>query len=163
VLAVAERHVVVGRAADVEALRLGEHVLVAVRRRIPEDQLRVLRDLLAADLALLRRGAPERVHRGRVAQDLSVESITEVVPACAALRILERLIILLVVMVRVSRCWHQHEEEVELPGGEQAVELCVHESGGEIVGRMGDLLRSFAAYMNIPIMACYTGAGLLPG
>ena len=70
VLAVAERHVVVGRAADVEALRLGEHVLVAVRRRIPEDQLRVLLDLLAADLALLGRGAPERVHRRAEAQDL---------------------------------------------------------------------------------------------
>ena len=53
----AERHVLVGRAGDVEAERIVEHVLVAVGRRVEEHQLVALVDRLAAQLDVARRGA----------------------------------------------------------------------------------------------------------
>src|SRR5581483_7361897 len=53
----AERHVLVRRAADVERRSVGEHVLVAVGRRVEEEQLLALRDHLTAELGVGHGGA----------------------------------------------------------------------------------------------------------
>ena len=65
-----EREVIVGAAMDVETLRLVEDLLVVVRRGVPERDLLALPDLLATDLGILVRRAPEVVHGRGVAQDL---------------------------------------------------------------------------------------------
>src|SRR5581483_7357137 len=52
-----ERHVLVRRAADVERRRVGEHGLVAVGRRVEEQQLLALRDHLTAQLGVGHGGA----------------------------------------------------------------------------------------------------------
>ena len=59
-----------GRAVDVEAEGVVEHVLVAVGRDVPHHDLVAGLDLLAADLGVGGGGAAEVEHRRRPAQDL---------------------------------------------------------------------------------------------
>ena len=66
----AERQMRVRATADVEGLRVREHIFVAVRRRIEHHDLFAGRDLGTAQLGVGRRGAPEVVQRVLVAQDL---------------------------------------------------------------------------------------------
>ena len=61
--AAAEGHVVVGRAADVEGVRVLEHLLVAVGGGVVHDDLVALLDRHAADLGVACGGAPEVVDR----------------------------------------------------------------------------------------------------
>src|ERR1051326_3119485 len=68
VLADAERQMVVGRAADIETVGIGEDVFVAVRGDVPEDDLVSFADLPAAHLDVLCGGAAEVHHRPHHAQ-----------------------------------------------------------------------------------------------
>ena len=70
VLGDAERQVRVRRAADVELLRIVEHVFVAVRGRVDHHDLVARRDRRVAELGVGGRRAPEVVQRVLVAQDL---------------------------------------------------------------------------------------------
>ena len=66
----AERHVLVGRAGDVEAVRVGKHALVAIGRGKPQDDLVARLDLLAVQLDVLGRRTAEVVDGGGVPDDL---------------------------------------------------------------------------------------------
>ena len=66
----AEPDVLVRRAGDVEAERVGELALVAVGRVVEHHDLLALLDLLPADLGVPRRGAAEVDDRRRPAHDL---------------------------------------------------------------------------------------------
>ncbi len=70
VLADAEREVRVGRAVDVEAVRVVEHGLVAVRRRVVHEHLVAGGDLGVVEHGVGGGGAPEVVERVLVAEDL---------------------------------------------------------------------------------------------
>src|ERR1700687_2175096 len=68
-LADTERQMVVRIAADVEGVRSIEDLFVAVRRRVPNDELLVLSDLLAANFRVGGALTAEIVDGGRIAQD----------------------------------------------------------------------------------------------
>ena len=71
VLAVAaEREVIVGVALDVEPVGILEHILVAVRRRVPKHHRLTLADRLAAQFDILDGGALELDHDRGPAQNL---------------------------------------------------------------------------------------------
>ena len=66
----AEGDVRVRVASHVEAVRVGEHRLVAVGRRVQQQHPVALVDLLAAQLDVARRGAVHVLHRRRPAEHL---------------------------------------------------------------------------------------------
>ena len=68
--AVTEAEMRVRVAREIEAERIGEHVLVAVRGRLPEHHLVAGAHRLAAELEVARRGAPVVRGRMRPAHDL---------------------------------------------------------------------------------------------
>src|SRR4029450_5677283 len=66
----AEADVLVRAALEVEAVRIVEGRLVAVRRDVPEHELVARADRLPCQLGVARRRAPEVDHRYRPAHDL---------------------------------------------------------------------------------------------
>ena len=141
--ATAERDVLVGRARHVEAVRVGEDVLVAVGGAVPDGDLLTLLDRHAAQLGVDGRGAPEVHDRAHVAQHLVHERVQGAGHVGQDPRLLLR-----VLHQRqhpaadevpgglVARHREQQHEHVELDVGQLlAVELGGDERGDDVVHR----------------------------
>lgn len=140
-----EADVRVGGAGDVEALRVVERRLVLVARPVEQRHLVAGPDLLAADLGVDARGAPERHHRTGPAHELLGGR------ADAPLEVVEQQRLLLGVLLQredgvrrglvrgvVARYAQQHEERRDLLLGELlAVDLRLDERGDQVVARIG--------------------------
>ena len=126
--------------------RIVEHLLVAVGRDVPDDDLVALLDLLAVDLGVGRGGAAEVEHRRRPAQDLldrAVERAVGVVaqqPRTARGSCMQRPHAARggVAGGLVAGDREQQHEHVELELGELvAVDLGVDQLGDDVVARVG--------------------------
>ena len=132
---------------DVEAVRVVEHRLVAVGRRVPEHDLVALVELLVADAdAVLGDGAPEVDHRRGPAHDL-LDRGRRPAPSKSAS---QRCLLVGVLGERRARPWEMALRVVSLPattsrmkndassGGRQrlAVDLGGDQRGGEVVLRV---------------------------
>ena len=130
---------------DVERVRVVEHVLVAVGRRVVDDDLVAFLDLLAAELGVAGGGAPEVVDRAAPAEHLldarSARASGRSRSSSACVGVLDQRQHAVgdeVAGRLVAGDDQRDEEQVELEVVEPvAVDLGLHERGHHVVPRVG--------------------------